>query len=272
MSTAASSSDAPKVIAAPDAAKRDEWMEVQKTLSAQVVIPDKMPEGGLERHRGSYVAGMDISFFTEDPTKAMASLVVCSFDNLQEIAYETHQHVTLTEPYIPTFLSFRELVGLRYVWNLFETERPELASRISAILMDGNGILHPRRFGVASHFGVVTGRPTIGVAKTLLYLPGFPPEKVLKRRFEEEGYPLGYNYWLSTQEGETVAAAIRSTEDSTRPIFVSPGHLFSLQEALAIVRHCTLFRVPEPIRLADLHGRQQVRDVTKTSKSKKKKR
>lgn len=250
--------------------KRAEWMQVQTELSQKVTIPrDPLVwnhEAWLERHRGSYVVGTDLSFFPEDSTKAVASLVVTHFDDVEKVAWEKHEVVDLPEPYIPTFLSFRELTGLLHMWQLFEAEAPEIAQRVSVILLDGNGILHPRRLGIASHFGVVINRPTIGCAKTLLYLPGFPNEKHVQRYFAEHDCDTSFNYALKTDQGEHAATAIRSHRDAKRPIFVSPGHLVSHLEALVFVRHCIRVRVPEPIRKADLNGRRVVQELTTPSK------
>jgi deoxyribonuclease V len=111
------------------------------------------------------------------------------------------------------------------------------------ILVDGQGIAHPRRFGVACHLGILTGLPTIGCAKSRLL-----------GSFREPGTLRGD--WSPLEvEGETVGAVLR-TQSGVKPVFVSPGHLVTLQDCIEIVLHCsTRYRVPEPLRMADAAAR-----------------
>ena len=246
-----------------------EWKQVQVELSQLVTIPaDDVSstsafDAAIAAPAGLLVAGCDVSFFPNDAAKAVASLVVCDFAALDKVVWELHLPIQLTEPYIPQFLSFRELPGLLTVWHRFTSERPDLAARVLALMLDGNGILHPRRLGIASHLGVVINMPTIGCAKSLLWLPGFPSEKELRRSFVEQALPCHATVPLRTEAGDQVGVALRATEDSNRPIFVSPGHSISMADAIKVVIHTTLFRVPEPIRKADLNGRQAIRDAAR---------
>jgi deoxyinosine 3'endonuclease (endonuclease V) len=251
-----------------DHAVLEEWKLIQTVMSKQVQIPpdDSRTFSDLISSKApKFIGGCDLSFFTEDPRRAVASLVICKLDDVAQVVWEKHLEVTLTEPYISQFLSFRELPGLLQVWNIFKTERPDLVDNLVLLMLDGNGILHPRKFGIAAHLGVVIQKPTMGVAKKLLWLPGFPSEKALRDRFKDEDLPCHAHLLLQNSEGDVVGAAVRATADSYRPIFVSPGHLISLPEALKIVEHTTLFRVPEPIRMADLHGRAAIRQIIKAS-------
>jgi deoxyribonuclease V len=135
-------------------------------------------------------------------------------------------------PYVPGYLSFREIPAALAALGLLG-QAPDL------LMVDGHGIAHPRRLGIASHLGVLTGLPTIGVAKSRLIGEHEPPEPA---RGSE--VPL-------THKGEELGVVLRSREGA-RPLYVSVGHLVSPRQALALVRaSLTRYRLPEPTRLAD---------------------
>ncbi len=174
------------------------------------------------------VAGVDAAF-TSSMTIAAAAL----FDlATMTCLAEAHHVAATTFPYVPGYLSFREgpaiLIALA-----------ALPSPPDVILCDGQGIAHPRKIGIASHLGVLAGIPTVGCAKSRLVgeFTEPPPEK---------------GAWSELLlAGETVGAVLR-TRDRVRPLFVSPGHLITLDEARELVlRCCGRYRLPEPIRHAD---------------------
>lgn len=116
------------------------------------------------------IGGLDISFFSdgEDPDdkRACVALIVCEFDDSLDdlnVVWKDFQFVEMTELYVPGYLAFREVEHYLTMLRRLEANRPDL--RPDVILMDGNGLLHPRGFGVASHIGVLSGYCTIGVAK-----------------------------------------------------------------------------------------------------------
>lgn len=135
-------------------------------------------------------------------------------------------------PYLPGYLSLREAPAAIDALK-------DLVQRPDVVLVDGQGIAHPRRFGIACHIGVLTGLPTIGCAKTRLI-----------GDFREPGTQRGE--WSPLElDGEVVGAVLR-TQTAVRPLFVSPGHLVTLEDAIEVVLHCsTHYRVPEPLRMAD---------------------
>ncbi|MEQ9509727.1 MAG: deoxyribonuclease V, partial [Alloalcanivorax xenomutans] len=135
-------------------------------------------------------------------------------------------------PYVPGLLSFRECpVVLRALASLKVT--PDL------LLCDGQGIAHPRRLGVASHLGVLTGLPSIGVAKSRLVGTHDP---VPDRR----------GAWVPLRDGDEVIGAVLRTRQGVKPLFISPGHRLSLATALEWVMACiTRYRLPETTRWAD---------------------
>lgn len=139
-------------------------------------------------------------------------------------------------PYVSGLLSFREVPAMAAALALLP-KPPDL------VLVDGQGMAHPRRLGLACHLGVVTGLPTVGVAKSRLV-----------GRYEEPGRERGSSAPLWHRR-EIVGAVLR-TRDGTNPLFVSVGHRVSLQTCVELVlRFTPKWRLPEPIRLADAISR-----------------
>lgn len=184
-----------------------------------------------EDHLGEIrtVAGVDVGF--EDAGRvARAAVVVLDFSAL-EPRQKVLARKVVTFPYIPGLLSFREMpVILEALAQL--SEWPDV------LLVDGQGIAHPRRLGIASHLGVWCDIPTVGVAKSRLVGQHAPVE-------DRPGawQPL-------YDQGEVVGAALR-TRSGVKPVYVSIGHRVSLETALDLVMRCARgFRLPEPLRLA----------------------
>ncbi len=138
-------------------------------------------------------------------------------------------------PYIPGLLSFRELPAVLRAWG-------QLSAAAQLVMVDGQGIAHPRRLGIASHLGVVLNIPTIGVAKSVLV--GAP-------RDQQPGPNAGDRLDLADRH-EVVAAKLR-TKARAAPLIVSTGHRVGLEDAVAwVLRCCRGYRLPEPTRQAHL--------------------
>lgn len=138
-------------------------------------------------------------------------------------------------PYIPGLLSFREIPMLLSAWDAL-SEKPDL------LVADGVGIAHPRGLGIASHLGILLDIPTIGCAKS-----------VLIGTYDEPTDEVGASSPLQhPKTGEVIGAALR-TKKGCKPLFVSPGHRITLEDALTIMRTCIQkHRIPEPTRQAHL--------------------
>lgn len=165
-----------------------------------------------------------------------AAAVLCDYRNCS-VPIERKTVVRPTPfPYLPGYLALREAPAALDALC-------ELSRRPDVLLVDGQGIAHPRRFGIACHLGVVARLPTIGCAKTHLIGTYLEPGE---RRGE----------WSPLRvDGEVVGAVLR-TQTDVKPVFVSPGHLVTLQDAIEVVLHCSPhYRVPEPLRLADMAAR-----------------
>lgn len=176
-----------------------------------------------------YVAGADISFNKHSET-VYAGVVVLQLPELTEVDRSLVVSVA-TFPYVPGLLSFREIPPLLEAWH-------KLARKPDSVVMDGHGIAHPRRLGIASHFGLLTGVPTVGCAKSLLV-----------GQHGELGNRPGDTAPI-VDKADTVGFALR-TKAGVQPVFVSPGHLVSFEQSLQLVLRCTgKYRLPETTRLA----------------------
>jgi deoxyribonuclease V len=200
-----------------------EALDIQQEMRRHVSIKDDFS-------RVKTIAGIDVGYdIAKNVSKA--ALVVMNIDELVPIISIVDFDPT-PFPYIPGLLSFREApVILKALSQLKET--PEM------LFVDGHGIAHPRRLGIAAHIGVLTGIPSIGVAKS-----------VLCGHYKEPGIIKG-NAEPLLHKGEKIAIAYRS-RDKVKPIFISPGHKVSHESAVELVAKClTRFRLPEPTRIAD---------------------
>ena len=201
-----------------------EAIELQKQLAYEVVAEDNFAEPVKT------VAGIDLGYDAKNET-SRAVCVVLSFPEL-ELIESAEAILPIQFPYIPGLLSFRETpVAIKTLEKL--QTAPDL------ILCDGQGIAHPRRFGIACHIGLLADVPTIGVAKSLLV-----------GKFETPGEMRGSISPL-IYRNEQVGAVLR-TKDKVQPIYVSIGHKISLPTAIDYVLRCApKYRLPETTRLAD---------------------
>ncbi|NXJ70301.1 ENDOV Endonuclease, partial [Rostratula benghalensis] len=195
---------------------------------------------GLER-----VGGVDLSYIKGDETSACASLVVLSYPAM-EVLYEDCRMVTVTTPYVAGFLAFREVPFLVEAVQRLQQEEPRLRPQV--LLVDGNGLLHPRGFGVACHLGVLTDLPSIGVAKNLLQTDGLARNELHReqiRSLQKEGdmFPL-----KGTSGRVRGMVSCGDNKNSSKPLYISVGHRVSLETAVRLVKSCCRYRIPEPIR------------------------
>ncbi len=178
-----------------------------------------------------FIAGVDISA-PNSRGIARAAVVILNYPEL-EIAEVKTAEDKLNFPYIPGLLSFREA-------PLILAACQKLSINPDLMLVDGQGIAHPRRFGIASHLGVLLDMPTIGCAKSRLCGTHLPVTT-------EVG-----DYTELTDNGEIIGVALRSKID-TKPIYISIGHSIDLPTAIHwVMRCCRNYRLPEPSRLAHL--------------------
>lgn len=201
---------------------QEEAIALQQQLRHQVILTDDFGEVRT-------VAGVDVGFEAEN-TIARAAVVVLAYPELRPLDYATAR-LPVTFPYIPGFLSFRET-------PVILEALAQLATRPDLVICDGQGIAHPRRFGIACHLGLVADIPAIGCAKSLLT----GHHAVLP---EERGAQVPLLH-----RGELIGVVLR-TRTSTKPVYVSPGHRVSMASAVTFVMNCvTKYRLPETTRAA----------------------
>lgn len=196
--------------------------EEQLKLSKKVIISDSFDELRL-------VAGVDCAFNHE---KIIAAIVVCDYKSL-EVKEKAFSVADEKIPYIKGFLVYREGPAITEAYN-------KLQLKPDVLIFDGNGILHPRRCGLASHIGILLDQASIGVAKQLM-----------------AGEINGNVVYM---DKEARAELVVSREHS-KPVYVSPGHKISLKTSVEIARKCLKFphKLPEPLHLAHKYS-NQIRD------------
>ncbi|KAA0258221.1 endonuclease V [Deferribacter autotrophicus] len=184
-------------------------------------------------------AGIDVSFSKKD-NLAFCSIVVVDKDfNIVEVQ---NSHKKINMPYIPGLLSFRELPVI------YDTYK-KLRVKPDIFILDSQGIAHPRKFGLATHFGVVFGVPSIGCAKSKLVGDYVEPEL-------EKG-SFSYLYY----KNEKLGVVLRS-RTKVKPIYVSPGHLTDIESSMRIVmQFVNKYRLPEPTRHAHIYAEKYKRAI-----------
>ncbi len=208
------------------------WTDVKSAAEA-VDIQRKLADSVLQNPFAGeirFVAGADVHPIGRDgPLRAVVS--VLSFPSL-EVVEDSFVEARPEFPYVPGLLSFREAPPLLECFKKLKT-RPQ------AVLIDGQGVAHPRRFGLASHLGVLLDLPTIGCAKSRLFGSCAEPD-------DKKGAKAD----ILDGEGRVIGAVLR-TRENVRPVYVSVGHKVSLGQAVAVVMACvTRYRIPEPLRRA----------------------
>ncbi|MES2409330.1 MAG: deoxyribonuclease V [Patescibacteria group bacterium] len=218
-----------------------EAIELQKKMRGDVkIVPLKKTPRTISG------ADVSMSLFAKD---GYAGFVTLSYPSL-EIIDESIVKQPIEFPYIPGLLSFREIPMLLIAWEKLKT-KPDV------LIVDGIGIAHPRRLGIASHLGVILGIPTVGCAKSVLTGVYDEPEDV----------PGSVSYLYDKWDKKEIIGAALRTKKGVKPVFISPGHLITLEESIKLLKSCVhKHRLPEPTRFAHLavnryriEGEKQIR-------------
>ncbi len=174
------------------------------------------------------VAGLDVSVRGEQGRAAVVVWHVTEQQVWERVVVEG----MVSFPYVPGLLSFREV-------PLLLQALAQLRTTPDVLMVDGQGVAHPRRCGLATHLGVLFDHPAVGVAKSRLF-----------GRHDEPGLEKG-SWTPLYDDGEVIGAVVR-TRTGMRPVYVSVGHRMTLEAAVALTLRCTTsYRLPEPTRLAD---------------------
>ena len=200
----------------------EEAIQIQEALKDQIIL--KKPFSKVRTMGGGDVA------YSKNENRLFGAIVVLSFPDMEILDMATADG-KIPFPYIPNLLSFREGPILIQIFEKLRV-KPDI------MVYDGQGIAHPRRFGLASHLGLWFDLPSIGCAKTPL-LEGFISPGASKGSFE-----------LIRKEGKEVGVVLR-TKDNVKPLFISPGHRIDITTSIQLIlESCQGFRFPEPLRKA----------------------
>lgn len=205
----------------------------------QLDVPGRLQLAPLRRDV-RFVAGIDAAY--RDRSSAVGAIVVVDAESLETI-WSTTVPCEVRFPYISGYLAFRELPVMLRAWDAALRDGPP----IDAVLIDGNGLLHPRRAGIACCFGLLVDVPVIGIGKTLLC-----------GRVDLAGIRAD-EFRAVEHDGEEIGLAMRCG-DRSRPIYVSPGNRCDVASAARLAKRLmTAHRLPEPLQRADRLSKAEVR-------------
>lgn len=212
----------------------------QHTWAAQVNPTDCLDTAQLK-----VVGGLDVHWITEN--EGVAGIAVLSWPDLK-LPHSTFHHFLPAVPYKPGFLGFRECEAYTLLCNSIRSTDldPQL------LFVDGCGLLHPRSCGSASQLGLLLNKPTIGISKTLN-----SRSQLTDKQVKDNMLTTGMlEHPIVDHAGLVVGCAIRKTLQHKQPVYVSVGHKISLKTAVGLARRSCLFKIPEPVRQADMLTRQ----------------
>lgn len=196
--------------------------KLQEELASKLIIEDRFGKIQL-------IGGIDAAYSDD---MAVCAVAVLDYHTLEPVE-STYVHSRITFPYIPGLLSFREGPIMKKAYS-------KLIRKPDVLMVNGNGLIHPRGLGIASHLGLMLDIPTIGVAQRLLCGEVGRNGKVFLK-----GKHVGYEY-------RSQGASTSKMQRLGAPIYISPGHKVSLRSSLRIAKHCIKgHRLPEPLFLAD---------------------
>jgi len=212
-------------------------MELEKLKAIQIELKNKIhikPYTGVVKN----VLAIDSSYSKK--LNKIISMAIIYDSNKKEIVDKTFEIKEVKFPYIPGFLSFREI-------DTTISAIRKLHSKYDVVLVDGQGIAHPRGLGFASHLGVLLEKPTIGCAKSRLV-----------GNYNEVGAKRGdFSYLIHNSK---VVGAVLRTKANVKPIFISPGNLIDIDSSVKIILQLTKkYRLPEPIRFAHIFAEETKR-------------
>ena len=200
-------------------------VKLQLQMSSNVIKCDVVDQEKIKR-----ICGVDVAY---RDNKAFSSAVVVRRDTLDVIDSACSVR-KVQYPYVPGLLFLRESEPILAVLK-------KLNGGYDALVVDGHGLLHPRRFGIACYIGIKIDKPTVGVGKSLLC------GSIAERAGSQ----------VVLLDGEIVGAVLKT---KSKPIYVSVGHKVSLQTAVKLVKDVMRQRIPEPLRLADINSRKMARE------------
>ena len=232
--------------------RRRRWAREQDHLATLVSFDDAPAVAALvsrlDASEPCVVAGVAL---VEDLRGAVAVAIAIELPSMKRVDGAVVP-VATSLPYEPGFVGFRAAPFLAEALGALKVD-------VAVALVRGHGFLHPRKFGVACHAGLVAGVPTCGVADSLLRVDGVDEAAVVARA--RASLALGSALPIVGASGTVWGAALRATSEAKfRPTYVSAGPGVSLETAIRLAVACRRYRVPEPVRLAELEGRVALRE------------
>jgi deoxyribonuclease V len=219
-------------------------VSARQAIAIQNSLAAKTINKRLNVKKVTTIAGVDVSF---RHNLCCGAVCVFSYPGLKLIEEKTAISA-VNFPYIPTLLTFREGPAVLKCFT-------KINNTPDVVLFDGQGIAHPRKMGLATHLGIWLTLPAVGCAKTPLY-----------GTFSMPAAKKG-SYSLIRQNEKTIGAVLR-TRDRIKPIFVSPGHMIGLTEAIQLVLGSSLkYRIPEPLRAAHTSSKATLKQFFAVYKS-----
>ena len=210
----------------------DFFIEEQMKLIEQINLTNRVDTSRLK-----YVAGVDLAYWKEKTTEYAVCCIVVIDYGTREIAEKKHSMGKIKVPYIPGCLAFREI-------DLVLETVEKLEHSVGLYVFDGNGYLHPRHMGLATHAGILMGMPTIGVAKSYY-------------KVEEADYIEPENQVFAYEDiviHDEVYGRVLRTHKNVRPVFLSVGNMIDIETATEVIKHFVTkeSHIPMPTRLADI--------------------
>lgn len=193
-----------------------------------------------------YIGGMDISF-AEGTNDAVGCLVIHEYST-SKLMMTCSIKCKMQIPYKAGYLAFREAPVYLKLLDCVTSNYPELKPDV--ILMDGNGIWHPRSCGIATHFATLTGIPCIGVCKEVLFVDGVGRDNV-REKMKTSAKDKGMHVEIFTDKNNMLGYAYNSSGSTKKAIYISPGNYVSFEQSLEIVKNVTKYKISETIRQAD---------------------
>lgn len=208
----------------------EELRRIQEKMAKSVVLDDLIPVDDL-----NYVIGVDQAFLDEKIISCAVKLTLPDLEVIDQVV----KIEKVSFPYIPTFLMFREgEPAVNAVKGLVE-ER-------TAIMVDGSGIAHPRRCGLATYIGLKLRKPTVGITKKRLFGEVIKVNEELAKIVDRK---------------EVIGYALKTCK-RCNPIYISPGSFISPESALKLVQKCLKgYKLPEPVRIADKMTKEVKREL-----------
>lgn len=213
----------------------------------------------------TFIGGIDISFVDQNEGileyDAVGALVIIDFTTMC-LVYSDCIELKTTIPYIPGFLGFREEPYARTLFDRLKEAAPQFIPQI--LVVDGCGKYHPRGYGSACQIGISLNIPTIGVSKSFLKLEGLDESTFIIEDWEKASscYELPV---FNTFQGQ-VATALYTGKSKHPRCYVSVGHKISLSTSVEVIKKCSISKIPEPIRQADLISRDHIRKMKDAKK------